>query len=31
MKRYADLKHKDAPEFKIRNLIILDRRHIQTR
>jgi hypothetical protein len=31
MKRYADLKRKDAPEFKIRNLVMLDRRHIQTR
>jgi hypothetical protein len=31
MKKYADLKCKDAPEFKIGDLIMLDRRHIQTR
>jgi hypothetical protein len=31
MKKYADLKRKDAPEFKIGDLIMLDRRHIQTR
>jgi transposase InsO family protein len=31
MKKYADLKHKDAPEFKIGDLIMLDGRHIQTR
>jgi hypothetical protein len=31
MKKYADLKRKDAPEFKIRDLIMLDGRHIQTR
>jgi hypothetical protein len=31
MKKYADLKCKDALEFKIGDLIILDRRHIQTR
>jgi hypothetical protein len=31
MKKYANLKHKDAPEFKIRDLIMLDGRHIQTR
>jgi hypothetical protein len=29
--KYADLKCKDAPEFKIRDLIMLDGRHIQTR
>jgi hypothetical protein len=28
IKKYANLKYKDAPEFKIRDLIILDRRHI---
>jgi hypothetical protein len=28
IKKYADLKCKDAPEFKIRDLVILDRRHI---
>jgi hypothetical protein len=31
MKKYADLRWKDAPEFKIGDLIMLDRRHIQTR
>jgi hypothetical protein len=31
MKMYADLKCKDAPEFKIGDLVILDGRHIQTR
>jgi hypothetical protein len=31
MKKYADLKCKDAPEFKIGDLIMLDGRHIQTR
>jgi hypothetical protein len=31
MKKYANLKYKDTPEFKIGDLIILDRRHIQTR
>jgi hypothetical protein len=31
MKKYADLKYKDAPEFKIGDLVMLDGRHIQTR
>jgi hypothetical protein len=31
IKKYADLKRKDAPEFKMGDLVILDRRHIQTR
>jgi hypothetical protein len=31
MKKYADLKHKDTPEFKIGDLVMLDGRHIQTR
>jgi hypothetical protein len=31
MKKYVDLKHKDTPEFKIRDLVMLDGRHIQTR
>jgi hypothetical protein len=31
MKKYADLKRKDTPEFKIGDLIILDGRHIQAR
>jgi hypothetical protein len=31
MKKYADLKRKDAPEFKIGDLVMLDGRHIQTR
>jgi hypothetical protein len=31
MKKYADLKCKDAPAFMIRDLIMLDGRHIQTR
>jgi hypothetical protein len=31
MKKYADVKHKDALEFKIGDLVMLDRRHIQTR
>jgi hypothetical protein len=31
MKKYADLKRKDTPEFKIRDLIMLDGRYIQTR
>jgi hypothetical protein len=31
MKKYADLKCKDTPEFKIRDLVMVDGRHIQTR
>jgi hypothetical protein len=31
IKKYTNLKSKDAPEFKIGDLIMLDRRHIQTR
>jgi hypothetical protein len=31
MKKYADLKRRDAPEFKIGDLVMLDGRHIQTR
>jgi hypothetical protein len=31
MKKYADLKGKDTPEFKIGDLIMLDGRYIQTR
>jgi hypothetical protein len=31
MKKYADLKCKDAPELKIGDLVMLDGRHIQTR
>jgi hypothetical protein len=31
MKKYTNLKHKDAPEFNIGDLVMLDRRHIQTR
>jgi hypothetical protein len=31
MKKYANIKSRDTPEFKIRDLVILDRRHIQTR
>jgi hypothetical protein len=31
MKKYGDLKYKDTPEFKIGDLVMLDRRHIQTR
>jgi hypothetical protein len=31
MKKYADLKRKDAPEFNIGDLVMLNRRHIQTR
>jgi hypothetical protein len=31
IKKYGDLKCRDTPESKIRDLIILDRRHIQTR
>jgi hypothetical protein len=31
MKKYADLKCKDAPEFKVGDLVMLDGRHIQTR
>jgi hypothetical protein len=31
MKKYADLKCKDAPEFEIGDIVILDGRHIQTR
>jgi hypothetical protein len=31
MKKYADLKYKDAPEFKVGDLVMLDGRHIQTR
>jgi hypothetical protein len=28
IKKYADLKYKDAPEFKIGDLVMLDGRHI---
>jgi hypothetical protein len=31
MKKYANLKQKDTPEFRIGDLVMLDRRHIQTR
>jgi hypothetical protein len=31
MKKYANLKCRDAPEFKIGDLVMLDGRHIQTR
>jgi hypothetical protein len=31
MKKYANLKCKDAPEFKIGDLVMLDGRHIQSR
>jgi hypothetical protein len=31
IKKYADLKRKDATEFKIGDLVMLDGRHIQTR
>jgi hypothetical protein len=31
IKKYADLKRKDTPEFKIGDLVMLDGRHIQTR
>jgi hypothetical protein len=31
IKKYANLKCKDAPEFKIRDLVMLDGRHIQKR
>jgi hypothetical protein len=31
MKRYANLKCKDTPEFKIGDLVMLDGKHIQTR
>jgi hypothetical protein len=31
MKKYADLKRKDAPEFRIGDLVMLDGRQIQTR
>jgi hypothetical protein len=31
MKKYADLKRRDAPEFNIGDLVMLDGRHIQTR
>jgi hypothetical protein len=31
MKKYADPKCKDTPEFKIGDLVMLDGRHIQTR
>jgi hypothetical protein len=31
MKKYTDLKYKDAPEFKIGDLVMLDRIHIQAR
>jgi hypothetical protein len=31
MKKYADLKCKDTPEFKIGDLVMLDGMHIQTR
>jgi hypothetical protein len=29
--KYANLKYKDAPEFKIADLVILERRYIRTR
>jgi hypothetical protein len=28
MKKYANLRYKEAPEFKIGDLVMLDRRHI---
>jgi hypothetical protein len=31
MKKYADLKCKDTPEFKTGDLVMLDGRYIQTR
>jgi hypothetical protein len=31
IKKYANLKHEDAPEFKIGDLVMLDGRYIQTR
>jgi hypothetical protein len=31
MKIYANLKHKDAQEFKIGDHVMLDGKHIQTR
>jgi hypothetical protein len=31
MKKYADLKYKDAPEFKAGDLVMLHGRNIQTR
>jgi hypothetical protein len=31
MKKYANVKCRDAPEFKIGDLVMLDGRHIQTR
>jgi hypothetical protein len=31
MKKYTNLKCKDASDFKIGDLVMLDRRHIQTR
>jgi hypothetical protein len=31
MKEYADLKRRDAPEFKIGDLVMLDGQHVQTR
>jgi hypothetical protein len=31
MKKYTNLKRRDAPEFKSGDLVMLDRRHIQTR
>jgi hypothetical protein len=31
IKKYANLKCKDAPKFKIVDLVMLDGRHIQTR
>jgi hypothetical protein len=31
MKKYANLKLRDAPEFKIGDLVMLDGRHIQIR
>jgi hypothetical protein len=31
MKKYANLKYRDTPECKIGDLVILDRRYIQTR
>jgi hypothetical protein len=31
MKEYADLKCKDAPEYKVGNLVMLDGRNIQMR
>jgi hypothetical protein len=31
MKKYANLKQKDAPEYKVGDLVILDEKNIQTR